>query len=304
MNSRVFVTGLSVISPLGLDVESTWNSLVNGVSGVDFISSFDAEGFDTTFAAEVKNFDATNYLARKDARRMDRFAQFAAVTSSQALEMAGLSIENLDAFRIATIVGSGIGGINTLSEQYDVLRDKGPNRVTPFLIPMMLADMGSAQVSMLTGAMGPNYCVVSSCSSGADAIGQALQMLHEDRAEIVITGGTEAPICPISVAGFNALHALSRRNDNPTAASRPFDAGRDGFVIGEGAAILVLEKHESMVKRGAHPIAEVLGYATTSDAHHITEPGPEGVSAARAMKLAIEEAGVRLNEVDLSLIHI
>ena len=303
VSGRVFITGLGAVSPLGLDVASTWEGLVKGRSGVDYITAFDHEGFETTFAAEVKGFEPTNYLEKKEARRMDRFAQFAAVAAAEALGQAELKPEAVDPFRVAAIVGSGIGGIITLSQQYDVLKNKGPRRVTPFLIPMMLADMAPAQVSMTTGAMGPNFCPVSSCSSGADAIGQALEMVRRDEADIAIAGGSEAPVCPIAVAGFNSLRALSRHNEDPKGASRPFDADRDGFVMGEGAAILILESQESMARRGVEPLAEVLGYAATSDAFHLTEPSPEGHSAAKAMKLAINRAGIRPEEIDYINAH-
>ena len=302
MKSRVFVTGLGTVSPVGLDVSSTWESLVNGVSGIDYITSFELDGFETRFAGEVKGFVPFDYLEKKEARRMDRFAQFAVVASGAALAQAELKIEDVDPYRVAAIVGSGIGGITTLSQQYDVLKEKGPRRVTPFLIPMMLADMASAQVSMITGAMGPNFCAVSSCSSGADAIGQAWEMIRREEADIVIAGGAEAPICPIAVAGFNSLRALSRHNDDPKKASRPFDADRDGFVMAEGAAILILESHESMEGRGARPLAELVGYGATSDAHHLTEPSPNG-QAAEAVKLAIQRSGIRPEEIDYINAH-
>ena len=302
-STRVFVTGMGMVSPLGLNLDSSWQALTNGVSGVDYITAFDLDGFETQFAAEVKGFDPTDHLDRKEARRMDRFAQFAAVASAEALARARLKPEDIDPYRVATIVGSGIGGIITLSQQYDVLKEKGPRRVTPFLIPMMLVDMASAQVSMITGAMGPNFCPVSSCSSGADAIGQAWEMIRRDEATIAIAGGSEAPVCPIAVAGFNSLHALSRHNDDPKGASRPFDAERDGFVIGEGSAILILESHESVEKRGVEPLAELVGYGATSDAYHITEPSPEGDRAARAMVLAMQKAGVRPEEIDYINAH-
>ena len=303
MNSRVFVTGLGAVSPLGLDVASTWEGLSKGVSGIDHISAFDLGGFETRFAGEVHGFDPTNYLEKKESRRMDRFAQFAAVATSEAMAQAGLRPQEMDPFRVAAIVGSGIGGIMTLSQQFDVLREKGPRRVTPFLIPMMLADMGSAQVSMLTGALGPNFCVVSSCSSGADAVGQAWEMIRRDEADAVIAGGAEAPICPIAVAGFNSMHALSRYNEDPKKASRPFDAERDGFVMGEGSAMLILESHESMERRGAQPLAELVGYGSTSDAYHLTDPSPEGRRAAKAMKLAIQRAGLNPEEIDYVNAH-
>ena len=303
MNSRVFVTGLGMICPLGLDVPSSWENLVRGVSGVDYITAFDLDGFETRFAAEVRGFDPANYLEKKEARRMDRFAQFAAVAAGEALAQAGINPQTMDPYRTAVIVGSGIGGIITLSQQYDVLKEKGPRRVTPFLIPMMLADMGAAQVSMVTGAMGPNFCAVSSCSSGADAIGNAWEMIRREDADVVIAGGSEAPLCPIAVAGFNSLHALSKNNDEPQKASRPFDSRRDGFVMGEGAAILILESYESVESRGVKPLAELVGYAATSDAYHITEPGPEGLSAAKAMKLALKKAGLKPEEIDYINAH-
>ena len=303
MNSRVFVTGMGIISPLGLNVASTWKNLTSGVSGVDFITSFDLDGFETRFAGEVKGFEPTDYMEKKEARRMDRFAQFSAAAAGEALAQANLNPEAVDPYRVAVIVGSGIGGITTLSQQYDVLKEKGPRRVTPFLIPMMLADMASAQVSMATGAMGLNMCTVSSCSSGADALGEAWGMIRRDEADAVIAGGSEAPLCPIAVAGFNSLRALSRYNEDPKKASRPFDSNRDGFVMGEGAAILVLESHESIKRRGVEPLAELMGYAATSDAYHITEPWPDGHSAARAMSLAIDRAGIKVEELDYINAH-
>ena len=303
MKSRVFVTGLGTVSPLGLDVVSTWEALQKGVSGVDHITAFELDGFETRCAAEVKGFEPTNYMDRKEARRMDRFAQFATVATGEALAQANLKPEAVDPFRVAAIIGSGIGGILTLSEQYEVLKEKGPRRVTPFLIPMMLADMASAQVSMVTGAMGPNFCAVSSCSSGADAIGQAWEMIRRGEADIVIAGGSEAPICPIAIAGFSSMRALSRHNEEPQKASRPFDAQRDGFVMGEGASILILESHESLERRGVAPLAELAGYAATSDAHHITEPSPGGHSAAKAMKLAMEKTDIKPEAIDYINAH-
>ncbi len=294
---RVVITGIGVISPLGLDLPSTWEGITQGRSGVDFLTSFDTEGFDTRFGAEVKGFDPEDYLDRKDARRMDRFAQFAAVAAQQACKQAGLNSNGEDPYRVAVVIGSGIGGISTLSQQFGVLNERGPRRVSPFLIPMMLGDMASAQVSMITGSMGANYCVVSSCSSGADAMGQAWDMIRTGREDIVLAGGTEAPLVPVSVAGFNALRALSRRNDSPSRASRPFDISRDGFVMGEGSAVFVMESEESAARRSAEPLAEIRGYAATSDAHHLTEPSITGESAASAMSMALYEAGIDAAEV-------
>ena len=302
-NHRVMVTGMGIISPLGLDVESTWDGIVNGRSGVDLITSFDTEGFDTHFAAEVKGFDPENHLERKEARRMDRFAQFAAVAAQQACAQAGLERGTVDPYRVGVIIGSGIGGISTLSQQHEILIERGPKRVSPFLIPMMLGDMASAQVSMVTGSMGANYCLVSSCSSGADALGQAWAMIRRGQEDIVLAGGSEAPLVPVAVAGFNALRALSRFNENPAGASRPFDVNRDGFVMGEGAAVLVLESEESARKRGATIRGEIKGYPATSDAHHLTEPLASGESAARDMTKALEEAGVTAADVDYVNAH-
>tara|TARA_B100001971_G_scaffold214601_1_gene253022 strand:+ start:2202 stop:3398 length:1197 start_codon:yes stop_codon:yes gene_type:complete len=286
-----------------LDVATTWDGIVNGRSGVNFITAFDSEGFDTHFAAEVKGFDPEEYLDRKEARRMDRFAQFAAVAAQQACRQARLERGSVDPYRVGVIIGSGIGGISTLSAQHEILIERGPKRVSPFLIPMMLGDMASAQVSMVTGSMGANYCAVSSCSSGADALGQAWAMIRRGQEDIVLAGGSEAPVVPVAVAGFNALRALSRFNEDPSKASRPFDVTRDGFVMGEGAAVLVLESEESAIRRGATVLAEIKGYAATSDAHHLTEPMATGESAAQAMAKALEEAGVDTSEVDYVNTH-
>ena len=300
---RVYITGIGVISPLGLDLTSTWKGITQGRSGVDFLTSFDTEGFDTRFGAEVKGFDAEDYLDRKEARRMDRFAQFAAVAARQACEQAGLEPEKGDPYRVGVIIGSAIGGISTLSQQLSVLNERGPRRVSPFLIPMMLGDMASAQVSMVTGAMGANYCLVSSCSSGADAMGQAWEMVRQGREDIVLAGGSEAALVPVAVAGFNALRALSRLNETPALASRPFDISRDGFVMGEGAAVFVLESEANAAKRHVEPLAELVGYAATSDAHHLTEPSITGESAARAMQMALSEAGIGSGAVDYINAH-
>ncbi len=300
---RVFVTGMGIISPLGLDVASTWSELIQGHSGIDYITAFDAEGFDTRFAAQVKGFEPEDYLDRKDARRMDRFAQFAAVAAQEACRQADIKPAREDPHRTGVIIGSGIGGIITLSQQQQILSERGPRRVTPFLIPMMLGDMASAQVSMVTGSMGANYCVVSSCSSGADALGLGWDMMRGGHAVVVLGGGSEAPISPIAVAGFNSMRALSRFNENPQEASRPFDRQRDGFVMGEGAAVLVLESEEHLKHRDAPVLAELKGYGATSDAHHLTEPNPTGQSAADAMLLALRAAGVDPTEIDYLNAH-
>jgi 3-oxoacyl-[acyl-carrier-protein] synthase II len=302
-NQRVFITGIGMVTPLGLDTASTWAGLIEGQSGIDFITAFDTEGFETRFAAEVKGFDPENYLDRKEARRMDRFAQFAVVAAQEACRQAAISPETLDPYRTGVVVGSGIGGILTLSQQFEVLSNKGPKRVTPFLIPMMLGDMASAQVSMVTGAMGANYCVVSSCSSGADALGQGWEMIRRGQADVVLAGGGEAPVTPIAVAGFNSCRALSRFNQDPKRASRPFDRERDGFVMGEGSAVLVLESEEKVHQRGVTPLAELKGYGATSDAYHLTEPNPTGQSAANAILMALRSAGIDAPEIDYLNAH-
>ena len=300
---RVAVTGLGMVSPLGLNIADSWAGIAGGQSGINPITAFDARAFDTRFAAEVKGFDAENYLDRKEARRMDRFAQFAAVAAQEACKQANLEPRAMDRYTVHVVIGSGIGGITTLTEQHRVLLNRGPRRVTPFLIPMMLADMGSAQVSMVTGAMGANYCVTSSCSSGADAIGIGWDMIRHGRADVVLAGGAEAPITPLAVAGFNALRALSRQNDNPQQASQPFNRRRDGFVLAEGAAVLVLESYEHAAARGAEPLAELRGYAATSDSHHLTEPNPTGQSAAAAVTDALDAARIKAGDVDYLNAH-
>ena len=303
MVERVFITGVGSISPVGLTIDETWSSLTKGVSGIDTISSFDSEGYETTIAAEATDFDPQNYLDRKQAKRMDRFVQLAAAASLEALEKSGLTIDKTNEERISVMVASGIGGIITLSEQIGVLNSRGPNRVSPFLVPMMLPDMASGQVSMLLGAKGANYCTVSACASGADSIGMAFEAIRRGDVDAAIAGGAEAAICPVGVAGFNACQALSKRNNDPQTASRPFDKDRDGFVLGEGAGVLVLENELSMNARGAEPIAEMIGYGATADAYHITQPGPEGEGGARAMNIALGKAHILPEEIDYINAH-
>ena len=305
MPERVFVTGVGMITPVGLDTRSSWDALLAGTSGIGTITAFDPDGFETTFAGEIEGFDPVTYVDRKQARRLDRFAQLAIGATAQALDQAGLDIhdDSIDATRVGAVIGSGIGGIITLSEQWGVLAEKGPTRVNPFLVPMMLADMAPGQVSIIFGAKGPNLCTVTACSSGADAIGQAFEMIRRGDIDIAIAGGAEAPVCPIAVAGFNACMALSKRNDDPQGASRPFDAERDGFVMGEGAGVLVIETEASAIRRGATPIVELAGYAATSDAFHVTQPDPEGAGAARAMQKALDNAGLDAAAVDYVNAH-
>ena len=303
MTDRVVVTGIGLVTPVGLNSESTWNSLVEGRSGIDYISLFDAEGYESRIAGEVNNFDASAALGRKEAKRLDRFSQFACVAALEALEHANLNMEKEDADRVGVLIGSGVGGIITISDQHKILLKRGPKRVSPFLVPMMLGDMASGQVSMMIGAKGPNFSTVSACATGADSIGEALEMIRRGRADVVIAGGTEAAICEIGVAGFNSCMALSTRNEDPQGASRPFDSDRDGFVLGEGAGLLVLESLEHAEKRGANILAEMSGYGASSDAHHVTQPHPDGEGAARAMKWAIEDAGITPDKVDYVNAH-
>ena len=303
MADRVVVTGIGLVTPVGSDRKTTWDSLLEGKSGIDYISLFDAEGFESRIAAEVNDFDAAPILGRKEARRLDRFAQFACVAALEALEDAGLDMATEDPDRIGVLIGSGVGGIITITEQHKILLNKGPKRVSPFLVPMMLGDMASGQVSMMIGAKGPNFSTVSACATGTDSIGEALEMIRRGRADVVIAGGTEAAVCEIGVAGFNSCMALSTRNDDPQGASRPFDSDRDGFVLGEGAGLVVLESLEHAEKRGANVLAELAGYGASSDAHHVTQPHPEGEGAARAMKWAIEDAKLVPENVDYINAH-
>jgi len=302
-SNRVAVTGMGVISPLGLDAATTWEGLIAGRSGADYITQFDASKHETRFAAEVKGFEPTDYIGRKEARRMDRFTQMAVVASMQAVEQAGLQIDPTNQDSIGVLIGSGIGGLMTLSEQINVLIEQGPDRVSPFLVPMMITDMASGQVSIILGARGPNFCPTSACSSGSDAIGTAYEIIKRGDALAMLAGGSEAIITPIGIAGFNANRAISTRNEEPQLASRPFDSERSGFVIGEGAAVLVLEELSYARKRGAHIVAEVVGYGASSDAFHITQPAEDGEGAVRAMRMAIQKSGLAPADIDYINAH-
>jgi 3-oxoacyl-[acyl-carrier-protein] synthase II len=302
-SNRVVVTGMGVISPLGLDAATTWEGLIAGRSGVDYITQFDASGHETRIAAEVKGFEPTDYIGRKEARRMDRFTQMAVVAGMQAVEQAGLQIDPGNRDSIGVLIGSGIGGLMTLSEQINVLIEQGPDRVSPFMVPMMITDMASGQVSITLGARGTNFCPTSACSSGSDAIGTAYEIVKRGDALAMLAGGAEAIISPIGIAGFNANRAISTRNDEPQLASRPFDSERSGFVIGEGAAVLVLEDLSYANKRGAPILAEVMGYGASSDAFHITQPAEDGDGAVRAMKMAIRKSGLSPADIDYINAH-
>jgi len=302
-DNRVVVTGIGTLSPLGLDMATTWANLIAGKSGIDYITLCDRELLETKFAGEVKGFDPVNYIDRKEARRMDRFAQLSVAASQQAVKQSGLKIEPSNQGDIAVIIGSGIGGLTTLFEQTKVMLERGPSKVSPFLAPMMISDMAAAQVSIVLGIKGLNLCTTSACSSSADAIGIAYEMIKRGESEAALAGGSEAIINPIGITAFNALRAISTRNDAPQQASRPFDAGRDGFVISEGACVLVLESLTHAQKRGANILAELVAYGATADAFHITQPDENGDGAARAMQLALKKGGLAPNQIDYINAH-
>jgi 3-oxoacyl-[acyl-carrier-protein] synthase II len=291
------VTGIGIISALGLDTASNWEALIAGKSGIAGITAFDAAKFATRFAGEVKGFDPTKSINRKEVRRMDRFAQFAVVASQEAVKQAGLQIDDSNRNDIGVLIGSGAGGLTSTYEQILNLNQNGPDRVNPFLATMMIADSASAQVSILLGAKGPNFCSTSACSSSADSIGVAFETIKRGDTKVMITGGSEAVVNPIGVAAFCACRALSEHNESPEEASRPFDAKRDGFVIAEGAAVLVLEELNFAKARGATILAEMVAYGASGDAIHMTQPSEDGEGAARAMKTALQKAGWQPNEV-------
>lgn len=303
MDRRVVVTGLGVISPIGNTINDFWTSLKEGKSGISKIERFDVSEYTTQIAGEVKDFDYSKYLGRKDAKRMDRFTQFAVCAAGQALDDSGLDVNKLDMTRFGTILGSGIGGIETLEEQHQRLLEKGPNRVSPFLIPMMISNMVSGHVSMQYGAKGPNTTVVTACASGTNAIGDAYHVIKRGDADFMFSGGAEASITPIGISGFCSMKAMSTRNDEPTKASRPFDKDRDGFVMSEGSGILILEEYEHAKNRGAKIYGEIVGFGYTADAHHITAPAPEGEGGSRSMKMAIDTAGIQTSDIDYINAH-
>jgi 3-oxoacyl-[acyl-carrier-protein] synthase II len=300
---RVVVTGMGAVSPIGLDVPSMWQALIGGKSGADYISSFDTNAFDTKFAAEVKGFDASTYVDRKQARHMDRFTQFAVAASLQAVEAAGLTLSNGNTEDTGVIVGNSVCGLLSVHEQYRVLSESGPKRVSPTLAPTMTGDAPAVQVSLTLGAKGVNYSPSSACSSGSDAIGQAYEIIRQGYARAMVAGGTEAPITPLVLAAFGNIRALSTKNGNPKAACRPFDAERDGFVFGEGAAMMVLEDADYAMERGAPILTEIIGYSNTSDSFHLTKPSPNGEGATRAVQNALKRADVSPDEIDYISAH-
>jgi 3-oxoacyl-[acyl-carrier-protein] synthase II len=301
MRRRVVVTGLGCISPLGNDVETTWNHILAGESGVDYITHYDASDYKTKFAAEVKNFDGAAIFGNKDARRMDRYAQFAIATAMQAVKDAQLEISDDNRDRIGVVIGTGIGGIGTLYEQMMVFVERGPSRVSPFMVPMMLPDTAPGLVAIQLGVRGPNMAVVTACATGTNAVGEATEVIRRGQADVMLAGGAEATIVPIAMAGLGVMTALSTRNEDPKRASRPFDLNRDGFVMGEGSAVLVLEALEHAQARGAHILAEVSGYGSTNDAFHISAPAENGAGAALCMRMALDDA--KLDIMDIQYIN-
>lgn len=308
---RVFVTGMGLVTSLGKDVDTFWANLTAGKSGIGPVTLFDPTGLDSRIAAEVADFEPGNYMDRKEARRMDRFTQLAMAATRLALVDAGLysgsngdgTVAGVDPERVAVIVGTGIGGVSTLCDQHTVITQKGPGRVSPFFIPMMIANMAAGQVAIAYGFKGPNLTTVTACAASANAIGEALRFIREGRADVAVCGGAEAPLVPLAFAGFCSMKALSTRNDEPERASRPFDAGRDGFIMGEGSGMLVLESEHHMKRRGRAPYAELVGYGLTADAYHMTSPPPGGEGGARAMVAALKDAGMAPKDIDYLNAH-
>ncbi|MCC8161269.1 MAG: beta-ketoacyl-ACP synthase II [Oscillospiraceae bacterium] len=294
---RVVVTGLGAVTPIGNDVKSFWDGIKSGKCGIDKVTHFDASDLKTQIAGEVKDFEPTDYIEKKDARKMDRYTQFAMVAASEAVADSGLNMENEDPWRVGVITGSGIGGIDTLVEQHNALLNRGPGRVSPFFIPMMIGNMGAAQIAIKFNAKGVNENIVTACASSTNAIGDALRHIQYGKNDVIIAGGAEAAVNQLAFAGFCSMKAMSTRNDDPKTASRPFDADRDGFILSEGAGFVVLEELEHAKKRGAHIYCELAGYGATDDAYHITSPVPGGEGGAKAMELAIEDAGLKPEDI-------
>jgi len=302
---RVVITGLGLITPLGTDLQSFWTNIKGGVSGVGQITAFDPTEFDCRIAAEVKNFEPVRYFNNaKDVRRTDRYAQFSVAAAKVAMADSGLDAANLrDPERVGCIIGSGIGGLKSFSDQHTILMNKGPSRISPFMIPMMISNMASGFVSMEFGLQGPNFATVSACATACHALGEAWRMIRYDEADAFLAGGAEATIVPLGVGGFAAMKALSTRNDDPTRASRPFDKDRDGFVMGEGAGVLLIEELEHARRRGARIYCEIVGYGLSADAYHMTSPLPEGEGAVRCMRMALSKAGINAEDVDYVNAH-
>lgn len=300
---RVVVTGLGLITPIGMGVETTWENLINGKSGIGKITCFDTSAFPTQIAGEVKNFNPEDFIEVKDIKKMDRFIHLAVAAATIALEDSGLKITDDNAERVGVIVGSGIGGLGTIEHYHSVLLERGPRRITPFFIPMLVINLASGQISIRFGAKGPNSAVSTACATGNHSIGDAFKIIQRGEADAMIAGGAEAVITPLGIGGFNAMKALSTRNNEPEKASRPFDIDRDGFVMGEGAGIMILENLHSAMERGAKIYAEVIGYGMTADAYHITSPSPGGEGAARCMSITLKDGGVEPSKIDYINAH-
>jgi 3-oxoacyl-[acyl-carrier-protein] synthase II len=300
---RVVVTGIGVLSPVGLSITDFWNALMEGKSGAAPISYFDTTGFATTFACELKNFKADEYIDRKSADRMDPYCQYGVISAEHALKDSGLDLTSIDPTRIGVVHGSGIGGMTVYDQQFRQYLERGPRRVSPFFIPMLIPDIAAGQISIRNGLMGPNYATASACATSLHAVMDAVMLLQMGMADYMVCGGSEAPITPMSVAGFNSAKALSTRNDAPAKASRPYDVDRDGFVMGEGAGSLVIETYESAVRRGAKIYAEIVGMGASADAYHLTAPHPEGLGARSAMTTALNMAGITPDKIDYINTH-
>jgi 3-oxoacyl-[acyl-carrier-protein] synthase II len=300
---RVVVTGLGLVTPLGTGIEKTWEALVAGRSGAGPITRFDARDFRAQIGCEANDFDASEWMDYRDARRFDRVVQFAMVAALQAMQESCLSITPQNAERVGVLIGTGIGGLETIHEGYQALLRKGPNRVNPLTGAMMLPDLPSGQVAIMFGALGPNFCVVSACATGSHAIGEAAEIIRRGDADVMVAGATEAPLTPFGVAAFHRSGAVSTRNEDPQGASRPFDALRDGFVVGEGAGLIVLERLEHALDRGATPLVELVGYGATADAYHVSAPLEDGSGAARAMRMALNKAGLAVEDIDYINAH-
>lgn len=300
---RVVITGIGVISPIGTGKDKFFQSLKEGKCGIDYITRFDTTNFNSKIAAEVRNFDPCDYIDKKECRRMDKFTQYAVAASKMAFSDSGLDKNLVDSDMFGVCIGSGIGGMETLETQHDILREKGPGRVSPFMIPMLICNIASGNVSIALNAKGPNTTIVTACASGTNAIGEAMRIIERGDADIMVTGGTEASITPLSLAGFCSMKALSTRNDDPATASRPFDKNRDGFVMGEGSGMLIIEELEHAKLRGAKIYGEVIGYGATGDAYHITAPAPDAYGAFKAMEKAVKDAGIEPKEIDYINAH-
>ena len=302
-SKRVVITGLGAISPVGIGKDNYWQALLRGQSGIGRLTRFDPSPYDCKIAGEAREFEPEQFLDRKEIKRMDRFAQFGVAAAKLAVDDAALEMDREDLRNIGVVIGSGIGGIQTFCDQHSVLISKGPNRVSPLFIPMMIGNMAAAQIAICLGPKGPNITVVTACASGANAIGEAFKMLQRGAAEVILAGGAEAPIASVAMAGFCSMRAMSTRNEEPQRASRPFDKNRDGFVISEGAGIMVLETLDHASARGARIYGEVVGYGCTADGYHITAPEPEGIEVTRTIRLALEDAGILPDQVDYINAH-